>query len=144
MQPKEIIKIGALEIRFLFDGDDTAGTMCMFEFLVPPGAKVPAAHYHESVDEAIYGLEGNLTFTIDGQPHEISPGQSAFVPRGKVHYFINNGIETSRSLSVLTPATIGPQYFRDVAALLAKGGPPDPKAVAEIMRKHGLIVVPPK
>ncbi len=42
---------------------------------------------------------------------------------------------------MLSPALIGPAYFRDMAALLA-GGPPDPARVAEVMRRHGLIVVP--
>jgi hypothetical protein len=30
-----------------------------------------------------------------------------------------------------------------MAALLAAGGPPDPARVAEVMRRHGLIVVAP-
>ena len=67
MTPKEIIRLGQMEIRFLLDGDDTGERMAMFEFVVPPGAKVPAPHYHEQVDEAIYGLEGALTFTVDGR-----------------------------------------------------------------------------
>ena len=49
----------------------------------------------------------------------------------------------SRRLAVLTPALIGPAYFREMVAVLAGGGPPDPARVAEVMRRHGLIVVPP-
>ena len=138
--PKEIIRIGQLEIRFLLDGDDTAGRISAFEFVVPPGAKVPAAHYHEHVDEMAYGLEGVLTFTIDGRPNQIGPGDRCFIPRGVVHHFVNAGSEPSRTLSVLTPATIGPGYFRDMAALLATGGPADPARIGEVMRRHGLIV----
>lgn len=141
--PKEVIKIGPIEIRFLLDGDDTAGAMCMFEFIVPPGVRVPAPHYHEHVDEAAYGLEGSLTFTVGGQANNLGPGDRCYIPRGVVHHFINNGAETARVLSVLTPALIGPAYFRDMAALIASGGPPDPVKVAEVMRRHGLIVVLP-
>jgi len=139
--PKEIIKTGQIEIRFLLDGDDTGGRMSMFEFLVPPGARVPAPHYHVEVDEVAYGLEGRLTFTVDGRRHEIGPGERCFVPRGKVHHFVNAGPEPTRTLAVLTPALIGPAYFREMAALLT-GGPPDPTRIAETMRRHGLIVVP--
>jgi quercetin dioxygenase-like cupin family protein len=140
---KETIHTGPIEIRFLLDGDDTQGRMSMFEFLVPPGAKVPAPHYHEQVDEAIYGLAGVLTFTVEGRSHPIGPGDRCFVPRGAVHHFVNAGPEPTRTLAVLTPALIGPQYFRDVAALLtAAAGPPDPARIAEVMRRHGLIVVP--
>ena len=141
--PKETIRIGPIEIRFLLDGDDTAGRLSMFEFLVPPGARVPAPHYHEQVDEAAYGLEGVLTFTVAGRGNRIGPGDHCFIPRGVVHHFVNEGAEPTRTLSVLTPATIGPAYFRDMGALLTAGGPPDPAQVAEVMRRHGLIVVPP-
>lgn len=141
--PKEIIQIGSIEIRFLLDGEDTGGRACMFEVLVPAGAKVPAPHYHEQVDELSYGLEGVLTWTVDGRAIPVGPGDRCFIPRGVVHHFVNAGSEPSRTLSVLTPATIGPQYFRDMAALLASGGPPEPARVAEVMRRHGLIVVPP-
>ena len=141
--PKEIIRLGQIEIRFLLDGDDTGGRLSMFEFLVPPGARVPAPHYHDAVDEVAYGLEGVLTFTVDGRDHRLAPGDRCFIPRGAVHHFVNAGSEPTRTLSVLTPALIGPAYFRDLAALLGAGGPPDGARVAEVMRRHGLIVVPP-
>jgi uncharacterized cupin superfamily protein len=95
------------------------------------------------VDEAAYGLEGVLTFTVGGEAHELGPGDRCFIPRGAVHHFVNAGTEPSRTLAVLTPARIGPAYFRDMAALLTAGGPPDPARVAEVMRRHGLVVVPP-
>ena len=141
VSPKEIIRVGQIEIRFLLDGDDTAGSLVMFELIVPPGARVPAPHYHECVDEAAYGLEGILDLTVDGVRLEIGPGDRGFIPRGSVHNFINTGLMPSRTLFVLTPALIGPAYFREIAVLLA-GGPPDPAQVAEIMGRHGLIVVP--
>jgi quercetin dioxygenase-like cupin family protein len=140
--PKEIIRIGSIEIRFLLDGDDTGGRLSVFEVLVPPGARVPAPHYHENVDEVAYGLEGVLTWTVDGRAIPVGPGDRCFIPRGAIHHFVNAGPEPSRTLSVLTPATIGPPYFRDMAALVAAGAPPDPARVAGVMRRHGLIVVP--
>jgi quercetin dioxygenase-like cupin family protein len=138
---REIIQVGPIEIRFLLDGEDTGGHLCLFEFLVPPGARVPAPHYHEHVDEIAYGLEGVLTFTVSGQSLALGPGERCFIPRGAVHHFVNTGAQTTRTLAVLSPALIGPAYFREMAALVA-GGPPDPSQVAEVMRRHGLIVVP--
>ena len=60
-----------------------------------------------------------------------------------MHHFVNSGAEASRTLAMLTPASIGPAYFRDVAALLTAGGPPDPARLADVMRRHGLIVALP-
>ena len=65
--------------------------------------------------------------------------------RGAVHRFDNNGSQDVKSLCLITPAAIGPQYFREAAELLnaAAGGPPDRAKMAEIMRRHGLTPAPP-
>jgi hypothetical protein len=45
-----------------------------------------------------------------------------------------------KALCVITPAAIGPQYFRECAEVLAaaSGGPPDKAKMIDIMRRHGL------
>ena len=139
-EPKEIVQVGALELRFLLDGDDTDQRLVVFEFSVPPGARVPAPHYHEAVDEMVYGLAGSMTTTVAGQGRTLGAGDSCFIPRGVVHHHANLGTETATLLTVLTPAYIGPAYFRELGALLQAGGPPDPARVQEIMAKCGLIV----
>ena len=139
-EPKEIVNVGAIELRFLLDGDDTNQQMVVFEFSVPPGARVPAAHYHQGVDELVYGLAGTMTTTVSGMVRPIGPGEQCFIPRGVVHHHANHGPDTATLLTVLTPATIGPAYFRELGALLQAGGPPDPARVQEIMTKYGLVV----
>ncbi len=75
-QPKEIIQVGQLELRFLLDGDDTNNQMVLFESVFPGEAKVAAPlHYHQWVDEMIYGLEGVLTVAVGEKKIEIGPGQ---------------------------------------------------------------------
>ena len=39
----EIIRVGQIGIRFLLEPADTNGSVAMFEFTVPVGAKVPVA-----------------------------------------------------------------------------------------------------
>jgi quercetin dioxygenase-like cupin family protein len=142
-QPEpELIKVGQLELRFFFDGAATGNALTMFEMTVPPGARVPGSHFHVEVDEAVYGLEGVLTYTVDGVRHRIGPGDRIFAPRGKVHHFVNDGAVPAKVLSVLTPGSIGPDYFRDIAAVVNAGGPPDPAKIAAVMAKHGLVAAP--
>ncbi len=137
----EVIRMGALEIRFLRSGHDTGGALDMFELVVPPGARVPAAHHHESWEETVYGLEGEMSWIIAGEETTTGPGGHAFIPRGVVHQFVNRGATTARALSVLTPGVLGPGYFRELAALI-NAGQPDPAALGAIMRRHGLIPAP--
>jgi quercetin dioxygenase-like cupin family protein len=136
-QPKEIITLGQLELRFLLDGDDTNNQMVVFEFLIPPGAKVPMAHYHVEVDELLYVLEGTLSSYINGQRIDVGTGGTVFVPRGAVHY--HDTSQDVKTLCVLTPASIGPAYFRELRDMLKAGGPPDPEVMSEIMLRHGLV-----
>ncbi len=135
----DIVRIGALTLKFLIDDKASNGTMMLFEVTVPEQAKVPAPHYHREVDEAVYGLSGTLTFTVGAVAYEISAGQFVFVPRGVVHHFKNNHTGEARILSMLTPASIGKAFFVETAAVMNAGGPPDIEKVKAIMQRHGLV-----
>lgn len=137
----ETINIGPLTLRFLRDKDATSGSLDMFEMDVPPNAKMPVPHYHESWDETVYGLVGTATFVIAGQTVTVGPGETAFIRRGIVHGFDNRSDSVATCLCVLSPGVLGPEYFRSVAALAANG-PPDLTAMAALMRKHGLVPAP--
>jgi uncharacterized cupin superfamily protein len=86
-----------------------------------------------------------LTWTVDGKPIDVGPGQALCIPRGAIHRFDNNGAEDVKALCLITPAAIGPQYFREAAEVVnvAAGGPPDRAKMAEIMRRHGLTPASP-
>lgn len=136
----EQIRVGDVAIRFLLEGEQTAGSVAVFEFDVPAGAQVAAAHSHDGYEETIYGLAGVLTWTIEGTPIDVAPGEALCIPRGAVHRFDNLGEDDARALAIVTPGILGPGYFRDVAAILdaAAGGPPDFAAIGAVMLRHGL------
>lgn len=143
--PKELIRTGQIEITFLVESAASNGALAMFEFAVPVGAKVPMPHYHKHYDETIYGVEGMLTFTVEGKAVDIGPGDCCFIPRGAVHGFINSKQQNAKALAVVTPAAIGSDFFKEMAAIVNAGGPPDIERVKAVMSKHGLVpVVPPK
>ena len=95
MSPVEEIGIGQMAIRFRLEGQESGGSVAVFEFDVPAAGRVPVAHSHDAFDETIYGLEGVLSWTIEGTKTDVSPG------------------------------ILGPGYFRDMASLLgaSKDGP---------------------
>jgi hypothetical protein len=75
---------------------------------------------------------------------DVGPGEAIFIPRGAVHHFDNTHDIDAKALAVVTPGILGPDYFREVAAILdaAAGGPPDLAAIAAVMRRHGLTPAP--
>ena len=85
------INLGGIDIQFLVEAQDSDGAATVFECAVAGGAMVPPPHSHDAFDETVYGLEGVLTFTIDGQTREIGPGDSVCIRRGQVHQFVNPG-----------------------------------------------------
>jgi len=143
---EETIHVGPLAVRFLLTGANSTGTIATFELTVPAAQSLPApAHSHDHYEETIYGVDGVLTWTVEGRPIDVGPGDALCIPRGAVHRFDNHGSRDVKALCVITPAAIGPQYFRETAEVLnaAAGGPPDRKKIAEIMRRHGLSPAPP-
>jgi quercetin dioxygenase-like cupin family protein len=134
----KIVRMGSLELRFFVD-ETNSDHLVMFEFIVPPNARVPARHFHKDVDEAIYALEGVTTTTLGEQKHELSAGQTLLVPRGVVHIHENLSDETARSLIVLSPGTIGRRYFEEMAVEINGPGKADPAKIKEIMLRHGLV-----
>ena len=142
----ETIHVGTLAIRFLLTGENSSDSVAMFEMIVPASERLPApTHSHDAYEETIYGLEGVLTMTVEGQQIDVGPGKALCIPRGAIHRFDNNGSEDAKVLCLITPAKIGPQYFRETAEVLAAaaGGPPDRAKMVEIMRRHGLTPAPP-
>ena len=142
----EIIHLGLLAVRFLITGEDSNGSVATFELTVPGAQRLAApAHSHDHYEETIYGIDGSLTWTVDGKPIEVGPGQALCIPRGAIHRFDNPGMQAVKALCVITPAAIGPQYFRESAEVInaAAGGPPDRAKLMQIMRRHGLTPAPP-
>ena len=142
----ETIRLGPLAVRFLVAGDDSNGSVAAFELVVPGAQRLMApAHSHDHYEETIYGIDGALTWTVDGKRIDVEPGEALCIPRGAIHRFDNNGSQSAKALCVITPAAIGPRYFRESAEVLtaAAGGPPDHAKMAEIMRRHGLTPAPP-
>jgi quercetin dioxygenase-like cupin family protein len=141
----ETIGFGPLVVRFLITGDNSTGSVAAFELIVRGGERLPApAHSHDHYEETIYGLDGVLTWTVDGTPIDVGPGQALCIPRGAIHRFDNRGTSDAKVLCVITPAAIGPEYFREAFEVLraAAGGPPDRAKLGDIMRRHGLTPAP--
>ncbi len=141
----DVIQVGALSVRFLVEAGESGGSIAMFELTIPARARVPAPHSHDGYEETIYGLSGTSTWTVDGEATELGPGDVICIPRGAVHGFDNRGDGDATALAVVTPGLLGPDYFREVGAVLATAGASSPNfaALGEVMSRHGLTLARP-
>jgi quercetin dioxygenase-like cupin family protein len=82
----ETIRLGPLAVRFLVTGENSSGSVAAFELSVPGAQRLAApAHSHDHYEETIYGIDGVLTWTVNGKQIDVGPGQSLCIPRGAIH-----------------------------------------------------------
>src|SRR5262245_30282644 len=72
--------------RFLHGRQDTNANYALFQAIVSPGGG-PSPHVHSREEESFYILEGEITFTINGERIVATPGMFANMPVGTAHSF---------------------------------------------------------
>lgn len=122
-------------------GDETGGTLSVYEFIMPPRTAGPPLHLHGNMDEVFYVLEGESTFLVDGETKTAPAGSFVFIPRGIAHTFWNESELPVKQLTVFTPAGIE-DYFDEVTQVLAAPGEDTLGAAAAMMEKHDMVVPP--
>ena len=88
--PVKTIQAARDNYRFLAAVGKTSGQYFSIEACVPPGGG-PPAHIHTREEEAIYILEGNLTFYGAYNEVRVGPGDYLNIPKGaksSVEYLI--------------------------------------------------------
>jgi quercetin dioxygenase-like cupin family protein len=136
----EPINAAGMTIQFLVEAEESSGSVSVFRCDVPVGSRVPAPHSHDAFDETVYGLGGVTTFTVEGVPTKIGPGDVLHIPRGAVRGFAVGRDGDASILCIATPGLLGAAYFREMAGVIdaAAGGPPDREAIFAVMKRHGL------
>src|SRR5262245_8667492 len=94
---QDVITLDQLQIRYLRDGA-SEGQSGAFEMIIPPGSRVPPPHSHTHNEEYLYVLDGTIRYSVDGEVRDLSPGESAFTPKGSVHGFSNPFSAVCRAL----------------------------------------------
>jgi mannose-6-phosphate isomerase-like protein (cupin superfamily) len=76
--PRELIVAhegqGSIEIARLFQNKKLAGTWHFIEYLVVPPRVTIGQHRHGENEEIYFIIEGRAIMNINGQEHEVTPG----------------------------------------------------------------------
>ena len=131
--------------RFLATGEDTNGKYALIEALVGPGGG-PPPHVHSREEEGFYILEGEITFTINGERVVATAGMFANMPVGVPHSFKNEGNKPAKMLTTVAPAGME-KMFMEIGVPLAEGAttalPPtreDIEKLLAIAPKYGIEI----
>lgn len=112
------------------------------EMTIPAGFGGPPPHIHHGFDEALYVVDGELTYVTDrNDPVPAPPGTLILAGRGVRHTFANPGSTPAKVLGVWSPAS-ALEFMAEIGAALPATGRPDPDVVADIYRRHNGFIVP--
>jgi quercetin dioxygenase-like cupin family protein len=132
----------------LATGEQTGGSYCLAEAIVPPGGG-PPPHYHTREEEAFYVLEGQITFTVDGEIVVGSPGTFVQIPRGTPHAFKNESVGPARMLIQCSPPGFD-KFIAEIGTELpgaeASPLPPTPAEIEKLLQiapNYGIVMLPP-
>ena len=90
-----------VEIRDYTAKKDTSSSLA--EITVPPSGRHPEAWSRRS-DKYYYVVTGTIHFTIDGEDHQLEPGDCCIVLQGHHFSYENPGDEIAKLLLVHTPS----------------------------------------
>ena len=131
--------------RFLATGEDTNCKYALIEALVGPGGG-PPPHVHSREEEGFYILEGQITFTINGERVVATAGMFANMPVGTPHSFKNESNKPAKMLVSVAPAGLE-KMFMEIGVPLAEGAttalPPtreDIEKLLAIAPKYGIEI----
>lgn len=92
---KSDIGFANMDIRFLITDQMSGATeLSLFRTVFPPGFSAHQKHFHDDIEEVIFGIRGRGAVGMehpDGkiEEYEISPGVAVFIPESCVHWFRN-------------------------------------------------------
>lgn len=136
----QVISLRGTEIRVLSTAADCTGASS-FEFRALPGFDT-GSHIHSRIEELFYVLDGQMELRAGDRIADGGPGTFACIPAGVPHAFANRGNSPARMLLVCAPSG-HERYFEELAAILARGGPPDPELIGALRARYDTIQVSP-
>lgn len=117
----EVVEDPVFAMRMRFAQRDDG--VLLVELWADPDGGVSVAHYHPVMEERFEVLEGEVTFTADGDDVVARAGDPPVVVRpGVRHKFLNSGETEARVMTEADPGDPDLQEFLTRAAALARKG----------------------
>jgi mannose-6-phosphate isomerase-like protein (cupin superfamily) len=90
------------------------------EFTAVSGFATAGPHWHRTIEELFYIVEGDFDFFLADHVKRVGPGAFVIVPPGVIHDFRNPGASPARWLGIAAPGGLE-HYFEEVQRLSERG-----------------------
>ena len=118
----------------LVSGQESGGRYSLIDMYVPAGSG-PPPHRHD-FDETFTILEGEVEFTVRGQPHLVPTGSTVTVPSNAPHSFKNISGKAARMLCVCVPPGLEEFFMAVGMPARSRIAPAPPKPTKEELEER--------
>jgi uncharacterized RmlC-like cupin family protein len=112
------------KVSYLATGDTTAGAFGLYRWdlaAVPPRDSLPSGHFHRTMAESFYILDGTVSLYNGEKWVDAVPGDYLYVPPGGIHSFANTSGAPASMLILFAPGGPREAYFEELADIAATG-----------------------
>ncbi len=136
----ETFEAGPFHIVSRVQGSQSGGLFELYELAMGPATI--DYHVHNTMDETLCVVEGQIEFNVAGKKFPRPAGSVAFVPRGVHHGFTNHGPGRARVLITFTPSRSQNEYFRELEKLFSAASL-DKAALQALQRRYDQQLIDP-
>lgn len=104
-------------VHYLATGRDTGGLFGLYRWDFGPGRSGPDPHFHRTLSESFYILDGTVGLYDGARWITASAGDFLHVPPGGVHAFTNDSGRPASMLLLFAPGAPREAYFETLADL---------------------------
>jgi mannose-6-phosphate isomerase-like protein (cupin superfamily) len=133
--PAEVVYPNGTRTHYLARGDLTRGLFGLYRWEMGPEPSGPGPHFHRTITESFYVLEGIIRIFDGRRWIDTRPGDFVHVPEGGLHGFRNESGAPASMLIHFAPGAPREGYFEGLARFASSGRPSD-EEMAEFYRFH--------
>jgi mannose-6-phosphate isomerase-like protein (cupin superfamily) len=135
------VDLGGFGVAWKIPGAATGERFSVVHHPLAPRALAAPLHRHSREDEYSYVLEGTLGALLGDEVVTAGPGTWVHKPRDQWHTFWNAGDTPCEIIEIISPAGFE-SFFRELAAVMAGGGAPDPAPLGELCGRYAVDMDP--
>lgn len=126
---------GGTRTHYLATGAATNGQFGLYRWEMGPKPSGPDPHFHRTISESFYILDGTVSLYDGTKWIEATPGDFLFVPEGGIHGFRNESGAPASMLLLFAPGAPREDYFETLADAARREAMSDDEW-AEFMLRH--------
>jgi mannose-6-phosphate isomerase-like protein (cupin superfamily) len=115
--PPELVYPNGTRVHYLATGASTGGLFGLYRWECGPGVTGPDPHFHRSLTESFYILDGTMSIYDGERWIAAEPGDWVHVPVGGIHAFKNRSGAPVKMLLHFSPGAPREGYFEGLTEL---------------------------